>query len=68
MMVLATKTPVILHYGLFLVIPLLLVFVRPFYDALKAKEVYFHYYVTAMVILLLELTQILALNSIQRIG
>lgn len=66
MIVLATKTPIILHYGLFCVVPLLIAFVCPFYDALKAKELLFYHYVTVMVIIILEFVQIYAINSLQR--
>ena len=66
MIVLAVRTPIILHYSIFCVPLLLLAFVLPFYGALKAKETYFHHYVVAMVIVILESVQILALATIQR--
>ena len=66
MFVLATKTPMILHYGLFLVPMLLLTFATPFYLAIKEREVYFYHYLVIMVIVILELVQIVALFTIQR--
>jgi uncharacterized membrane protein len=66
MMVLATKTPMILHYAIFLVPGLLIALLTPLYMAIKAKEIYFHHYVVVMVIVILEAVQILALATIQR--
>jgi hypothetical protein len=66
MIVLATRTPMILHYALFLVPGLLLAFTMPFYSAIKAQEVYFYHYVVIMVIVILEAVQTLALFTIQR--
>jgi uncharacterized membrane protein len=66
MMVLAVRTPVILHYAMFLVPMLLIAFTMPFYFAIKQREVYFHHYIVVMVIVILEAVQILALATIQR--
>jgi hypothetical protein len=66
MIVLATKTPMILHYALFLVPGLLLAFTMPLYFAIKAREVYFHHYLVIMVIVILEVVQTAALFTIQR--
>jgi uncharacterized membrane protein len=68
MIVLATRTPVILHYALWLVPMLLLALMVPLFNAVKAREAMFHYYLIIMVVLLLELTQILALVTVQRLG
>jgi len=66
MMVLAVKTPMILHYAVFLVPALALAFTVPFYLAIKQREVYFHHYIVVMVLLILEAVQIMALATIQR--
>jgi uncharacterized membrane protein len=66
MMVLAVKTPIILHYAMSLVPMLLLAFTMPVYFAIKKREVYFHHYIVIMVILILEAVQIMALATIQR--
>ena len=64
MALLALKTPIVLHYALFVVPILLLAFVVPFYEA---KRGYFNYGLLAMVIIILEVVQIVALVSVQRI-
>jgi uncharacterized membrane protein len=66
MMILAVKTPIILHYALWLVPGLAIAFTIPFYLAIKKREVYFHHYLIIMVIVILEAVQILALATIQR--
>jgi len=66
MIVLAIRTPMILHYALFLVPGLLLAFTMPFYLAIKQREVYFHHYLVIMVIVILEVVQTVALFTIQR--
>jgi hypothetical protein len=66
MFVLATRTPMILHYALFLVPMILLAFTMPFYFAIKAREVYFYHYLVIMVIVILEVVQTVALFTIQR--
>jgi uncharacterized membrane protein len=68
MMVLAVRTPIVLHYALWLVSMLLLALLTPLYLALKEKRIYFYHLVTVMVILILEAVQIVALVTIQRIG
>ena len=67
MIVLSFKTPIILHYALFLVPMLLLPFLLPFYDAVLAKRIGFHHLVTGMVIMLLEVVQIVAVLTMQRV-
>jgi uncharacterized membrane protein len=66
MMVLAVKTPVILHYAMPLTIPLFLAFTVPFYLAIKKREVYFHHGIVVMIVILLEFVQTHAILFIQR--
>jgi 4-amino-4-deoxy-L-arabinose transferase-like glycosyltransferase len=68
MMVLAMRTPIVPHYAILLVPALLLALLTPLYLSIKAREIYFHYYLVIMVVLLLEFVQIWALNFIQRIS
>lgn len=66
MFVISLKTPVILHYAIFLVPMLLIPFILPFYNIIKNDEVYFHHLMVIMVIVLLEAIQIAALAVAQR--
>lgn len=68
MMVLATRTPIVPHYALWLVPVLLLPLIVPLYSAIKVREIHFHHYVVIMVVLLLETVQSIALITVQRIG
>lgn len=60
-------TPVVSHYIIFLFPMLLLPLVLPFYNAIKKDDgYYFIYGLIVMVIIILEIVQIVALNTIQR--
>jgi 4-amino-4-deoxy-L-arabinose transferase-like glycosyltransferase len=66
MFLLSFRTPIIVHYAIFLVPMLLLPFILPFWEAIKAHEIQFHHYVVIMVIMILEAVQIVAVHTIQR--
>lgn len=60
-------TPVIPHYAIFLFPLLLIPLVLPFYNAIKEDDgYYFIYGLVVMVIIILEIVQIVALNTVQR--
>jgi hypothetical protein len=67
MIIFSLKTPVILHYALFLVPMLLMVFIIPFYESVKTGWKIQHLFVAVMV-LVMECYQIYLINFIQRFG
>ncbi len=68
MFLLSYRTPIIVHYAIFLVPMLLLPAILPFWEAIREHTVSIWHGLAAMVILILEGVQILALNTIQRGG
>ena len=68
MIVLAVKTPIVPHYALWLVPTLLLPLMVPLYFHVKNKSVGFSHLVIIMVVVILEVVQLAALVTIQRIG
>lgn len=67
MIIFSLKTPIILHYALFLVPILLLVFIIPIYESVKTGWKPQYLFVVIMV-LVMEYYQIYLLNFIQRFG
>jgi mannosyltransferase len=59
-------TPIILHYAMFLVPMLILLFVLPFYEAIRKDEILFHHLVIILVLVVLEAVQIAAIATVQR--
>ena len=68
MFIVSFKTPIILHYSIFLVPMLLLALILPFYEAIKKNEVPYAMAMCALTIIMLEITQIYFIVSMQRIG
>jgi uncharacterized membrane protein len=52
------KTPIMIHYTIFLIPLLLIAFVLPFYIAYEKRNFYFYHFLILLVIVLLELQQI----------
>ena len=59
-------TPIILHYAMFLVPMLILLFVLPFYEAIKKDEILFHHLIIVIMLVVFEAVQIAAIASVQR--
>ena len=70
MVVLSFRTPMILHYSLFLVPLLLIPLIVPFYDAIREKgtDMSFSYILIAITVLIIEFVQIGWIYTIQRVG
>lgn len=66
MFVLSLRTPIILHYSIFLVPMLLLAVILPFYEVIMLNKPKLYYGYLLMVILILEIVQVCALASVQR--
>jgi hypothetical protein len=66
MFVLSLRTPIILHYAIFLVPMLLVAFVIPFYEQVVKRQWMIRYILVALMVLVLECFQIWSLNFIQR--
>jgi mannosyltransferase len=66
MFLLSFKTPIIVHYAIFLVPMLLLPLILPFWEALQTNTVKLRHCYAVMVILILEAVQIWAHFTIQR--
>ena len=66
MFILSFRTPIIVHYAIFLVPMLLIPFILPFWEAIRNKTVNMWLIYSAMVVGLLEAVQIVAHYTIQR--
>jgi len=66
MFIVSLKTPVILHYSIFLIPMLLLPLLLPFYEQIKKEEPNYTWMFVAFTISMLEATQIFFIWTIQR--